>query len=161
MIVPSTSKVPAPILSSPKKESSEIIKQTSTIPTILAETQTPKITQLQPLSSGNGPKPMISKIINIDDVIKKMPGISISGITQTTGVTEGDIDDIIKREETETENDFEIRRRLTKKIVNIKEYKINKATAVVLGSMMINKAKIGIKYDQDIEEVLEGVKKLL
>jgi hypothetical protein len=136
----------------------------SSIQTISGEKEQPKTPffPLNPFSaSDSGPKPLVSKILDVEAELKKIPGMSIMGITESPGIIKPDINDILKREENETENDFEIRRRLTLKLASSPHFKINNSTAVVVATMMTNKAKLGLVYEENVEAVLDELKKAL
>ena len=72
-----------------------------------------------------------------------------------------DINDILHKETDETPEDFEARRRLTLRLTSIPNYKINNATAVTAGLMMMKKAKLGITYEPDIESALSYLTSLI
>lgn len=72
-----------------------------------------------------------------------------------------DINNIIIQDEFESDTDFEIRKDLTLKIANNKYYPLNNMTTVVMGRMLCNKMKLGVTYDDDIENILEMITKYI
>lgn len=66
-----------------------------------------------------------------------------------------DINNIIVQDEYESDIDFEIRKELTLKIANNKYYPLNNMTTVVVGRMLCNKMKLGVTYEDDVENLLE------
>lgn len=71
------------------------------------------------------------------------------------------IEDVLCRETSETLEEFEARRILTLKLASIPDYTINPITAVVIGSMMMKKARLGLEYDSNIEKSLAYLMELL
>ena len=115
-----------------------------------------------------------------DDILSKLNGINI---TLPNGNITININDIINKNVDENERDFEIRKRLTKKILNIElpktksdhdvlfgntesinmvkgvnlthtKEKINTITAINIGNMIMKKCKLGLKYDVETESVI-------
>ena len=68
-----------------------------------------------------------------------------------------DINDIIIQDEYESDEDFMIRKDLTLKIYNNEYYPLNNMTAVLCGRMLVNKMKLGVTYDDEVEKVLDIV----
>lgn len=68
-----------------------------------------------------------------------------------------DINDIIIQDEYESDEDFVIRKDLTLKIYNNEYYPLNNMTAVLCGRMLVNKMKLGVTYDDEVEKVLDIV----
>jgi hypothetical protein len=71
------------------------------------------------------------------------------------------IEDVICREGWETLQEFEARKILTLKLASIQDYKINNMSAVVIASMMMKKAKLGLEYDENIERSITYLMDLL
>jgi len=65
-----------------------------------------------------------------------------------------DINQIIIQDEYESDSDFLIRKELTLKIAHNKHYLLNNMMAVTCGRMIVNKMKLGVTYDADVEEIL-------
>ena len=116
-----------------------------------------------------------------NDILSKLNGLNI---TLPNGNINININDIINKNVDENERDFEIRKRLTKKILNIElpkpsdkasdkpsvqvdrggtpflpntKEKINTITtitAINIGNMIMKKCKLGLKYDVDTESVI-------
>ncbi len=68
-----------------------------------------------------------------------------------------DINDIIIQDEYESDEDFLIRKDLTLKIYNNQYYPLNNMTAVLCGRMLVNKMKLGVTYDDEVEKLLDIV----
>ena len=68
-----------------------------------------------------------------------------------------DINDIIIQDEYESDEDFVIRKDLTLKIYNNEYYPLNNMTAVLCGRRLVNKMKLGVTYDDEVEKVLDIV----
>lgn len=66
-----------------------------------------------------------------------------------------DINNLIIKDLYEDESDFIERKEVTLKIYN---YNVNPMTSVVLGRMIINKNKLGVTYDDDIENLISKFK---
>lgn len=75
--------------------------------------------------------------------------------------TEPTIEDVLCRETSETLEEFEARRILTLKLVSIPDYAINPMSAVVIASMIIKKARLGLEYDSNVEKSLTYLMELL
>ena len=89
-------------------------------------------------------------------VAKKIVG-NLSPITEA----EPTIEDIICRETWESLQEFQARKILTLKLEAIPDYKINNMTAVVIASMMMKKAKLGLEYDENVEKSITYLMELL
>ncbi len=115
-----------------------------------------------------------------NDILSKLNGLNI---TLPNGNINININDIINKNVDENGRDFEIRKRLTKKILNIElpkpksehvlfgntqgiamdqsgnlpntKEKINAITAINIGNMIMRKCKLGLKYDVDTESVIK------
>ena len=98
--------------------------------------------------------------IDLNALIEKMPGITITG-GKIPDIIPADINDILIKESSESDEDFEARKQLCFKLANIPDYKLNNRTCVVLSSMLIMKAKIGQTYERDVEAALTYVTNLL
>lgn len=71
------------------------------------------------------------------------------------------LDDILRIETGESNEDFAKRKDLTHKLANIKDFKVNNMTAMVAASMLIKKTKLGVTYDANIENALSYLLSLL
>jgi hypothetical protein len=98
---------------------------------------------------------------DIDELIIKMPGLTIQGVSPSLMVVGADVNDLFQKETGESDADYEARRILTLKIVSIPDFKVNNATALTLGYLMFKKAKLGLNYDPDIEHALMYIGNLL
>ena len=65
-----------------------------------------------------------------------------------------DIHDIIIKDEYELDIDFEIRKKLTLLLYNNNYYKLNNTTAVEIARLYMNKIKLGITYNDEVETIL-------
>ena len=117
-------------------------------------------TAVQPLAPPLAAQPT-AKTVDVEGILSKMSGINVSTITPPVGQIPADINDIIKKENDESPEDFEARRRLTLQLANIPDYKINNVTAVAAGLMLMKKSKLGIGYDADVEAALSYLTALL
>jgi hypothetical protein len=106
------------------------------------------------------PPPTVPRV-SPEELTRKLVGITIEGVTPAANLVAPDINDLLHKEADESEDDFEARRRLTLRLANIENYKLNNSTAVVLGHMMMRKSRLGIKYDTDIEAGINQVLKLV
>ncbi len=115
---------------------------------------------------------------NDNYILSKLNGLNI---TLANGNIDININDIITKNCDETQKDFEIRIRLTNKLLNIElpkqldkptdnptdkptdkpkvpgfnlPNKINTITAINIGNMIMKKCKLGLKYDVDTESVI-------
>lgn len=134
---------------------------------------TPTVTPLVPQLTGLAITPTKVPAINVlpgkpvlttaetEAIITKMPGINVSGITPATAQMSADIENLIQKEEDESPEDFEARRRLTLKLASIPDYKLNNSTAVVAGHLMMKKSKLGVTYDPDVEGAVTYLASLL
>lgn len=65
-----------------------------------------------------------------------------------------DINDIIIKDDYESEHDFEMRKKLTLLIANNQYYKLNNVTSVEMARLYMNKFKLGVTYNDEIENIL-------
>ena len=90
-----------------------------------------------------------------NDILSKLNGLNITLPDGNIGIN---INDIINKNVDENERDFEIRKKLTKNLLNIElintKEKINTITAINIGNMIMKKCKLGLKYDVDTESVI-------
>ncbi|CAH6420758.1 Hypothetical protein HVR_LOCUS1282 [uncultured virus] len=134
------------------------------VPATLTLTPTP---QLPPLTTAATPKVTalpgqgVSKTVDVATILAKMPGITVAGVTPAPAQVQADINDLFHKEEDETDDDFEARRRLTIKLASIPDYKLNNETAMVAGNIMMKKAKLGVSYDPDVEAAITYLAALL
>lgn len=115
---------------------------------------------VQPLAPVLAAQPT-AKTVDVEGILSKMSGINVSTITPLVGQIPADINDIIKKENDESPEDFEARRRLTLQLANIPDYKLNNVTAVTAGLMLMKKSKLGLGYDADVEAALSYLTALL
>lgn len=78
-------------------------------------------------------------------------------VDQEKTKSKGDLNDLITKDVFESSVQFEIRRQLTMRILQLKNPKINPNTALTLGHMIINKADLGLSYDSATESAIEQV----
>lgn len=146
------------------------IVQTVTPVTTLKLGTSPNISQLQGLiqvPQTMPPQPTIAtlpprsipKTVDVEAILSKMPGISVTAVAPSQ--VPADINDYVRKEADETPEDFEARRRITLKLSSIPDYKLNNTTAVVAGSIMMRKAKLGLTYDPDVEAAISYLTALL
>lgn len=91
----------------------------------------------------------------IDLILQNMPGINISD--NSINYQRESIDDLLQKESQESLKDFNIRKEITLKINNIKEPKIKNSTCVVIGLMITKKLRFGIKYEDNIENLIKYI----
>jgi archaellum component FlaC len=68
---------------------------------------------------------------------------------------------LLIQEDTESEKNFLMRKTLTKKIATLDNPKINWISAMVVSSMIMKKANLGVTYSKDIEEAITYLMNLL
>jgi hypothetical protein len=68
---------------------------------------------------------------------------------------------MFQKEAAENDDEYQARRILTLKIANIPDLKVNNVTSLSLGYLMSKKAKLGLSYHPDIENVLMYIGNLL
>ena len=108
------------------------------------------------------PKPVEKKAVtDISEIITKLEGISITGVTPPPADIPANIEDILLKEADETPENFEARKRLTYQVASIPDYGINPLAAVNIGHMWMKKTVLGITYDGDIEVALSRILTLL
>ena len=91
----------------------------------------------------------------IDLILQNMPGINISD--NPVNYQRENIDDLLQKESQESLKDFNIRKEITLKINNIKDPKIKNSTCVVIGLMITKKLRFGIKYEENIENLIKYI----
>lgn len=64
----------------------------------------------------------------------------------------------ILKDEYESEKDFKRRKELTLKLIDLN---FNQQTAIVSARMIINKEKLGVTYDKEIEKALQAMQALM
>ena len=124
----------------------------------------PQISQISQISQIPVQKTRKQKGLNaneIEEIISKMPNITVSSITSPTFQISPDINDLLQKEQDEDDDDFETRKSLTLQLASIPDYKINNATAVTAAHMMMKKSKLGIGYDPDMENAIAVLVTLL
>lgn len=90
----------------------------------------------------------------VEEIVRLLPGITISGSGRVTGSVPANIDDILQRESDETETDFATRKTLSHKLASLTGYPLNKATAVTIAALMMKKARLGLTYEPNVENAL-------
>ena len=104
---------------------------------------------------------VVDTTLDVESILSKMPGISVTAITPPPSQVPADINDIIQKEDAENDDDFEARRRLTLLLASIPDYRLNNATAVTAGHIMMKKSKLGVTYDSDVESAIAYLVALL
>jgi len=94
-------------------------------------------------------------------LIKKIKDKKINPKIASVVDVEPTIEDIMCRETWETLVEFQSRKILTSKLVSIPDYVINNMSAVVIASMMMKKAKLGLEYDENVEKSITYIISLL
>lgn len=113
--------------------------------------------QLQQLSGLKSAAPKT----NINEIIAKMKGVTVTGVSAATPNVAADLKDMLQKESDETIDDFEYRKVLTEKISTIPNVSLNNVTCVTLGLMIMKKAKLQVNYDSDIESVITYILEML
>jgi hypothetical protein len=138
------------------------LKKLSKVSPLLDETSliqpSPKI---QPLIQ---PSPKIQQLIqqspkiqqqntNLDEIyiLKRLNGVYVSN---PIGNVEDNINYIMEKNIGEDDGEYQIRWKLTRKI---KDLNISNLTAIKLGYMIMKKLRYGVKYDDDVEIILEKI----
>lgn len=93
-----------------------------------------------------------TSVKNVNELIARMEGIHIK---PTRGKAQPNIHALLYREATETPIDFAFRKALTLQLSEIEN--LNVTTAVVLGHMLMKKAKTNIKYNSEIEGAISYI----
>ena len=115
-----------------------------------------------------------SKTYTVKEISNMMPNIIIEDYNDNPlnidDVGELELDDLLQKESSESVNNFEIRKRLTYQISKINATttsttastssadafnRPNNVTSVILGHMIMKKMMLGVKYSQNIENVIE------
>jgi hypothetical protein len=91
---------------------------------------------------------------DIDTILQKMPGISINPAPNEENVNIT-INDLLKQESSESDDDFALRAELTIKLIDELNYKLNLNTAVTIGHIIMKKAKLNLTYDPDLEFAIQ------
>ena len=68
-----------------------------------------------------------------------------------------DINDIITQDEYESDAEFLARKNITLKISNLKEDQLNDMTSVTTARLIINRVKLGVTYEPDVEQLLDNL----
>ena len=89
-----------------------------------------------------------------------MPGITLVG-TPSEKIDNASIDVIMHKAEGESDVDYIARKALVDKLSTIPDLPLNLITAYQLGSMLFQKAKLGITYAPELEETLSYIVGLL
>lgn len=92
-----------------------------------------------------------------------LPGVVIAGITRPGLPVRPNLDDLLAREESESATEFEARRRLTYRLMDIDftGVRLNNVTAVIIGFLIMRKATIGLTYDANVEVVIRRIMEIL
>jgi len=99
--------------------------------------------------------------MNINEILSKMQGITISTGSEQPSVVPININDILIKETDETVEDFEARKILTHQLASIPDYKLNTYAAVTAGLIMMKKSKLGVSYTPDVEAAIGYLIELL
>ena len=89
----------------------------------------------------------------------KVLGLNVANLTSVPEQIQPEINQLLLKEIDETLDDFEARKQLTYKILSV--ITLNNVTAVTVGFMMMKQAKLGLKYDSEIEEAIIYIRNLL
>jgi hypothetical protein len=111
------------------------------------------VTQLPSIKKGPTPE-------EIATLVAKMPGITLVG-TPSEKIDNASIDVIMHKAEGESDVDYIARKALVDKLSTIPDLPLNLITAYQLGSMLFQKAKLGITYAPELEETLSYIVGLL
>ncbi len=133
----------------------------STLPQMLESTLTGSSLRSSTVSEqrvGRGSHGFSRGKISSEEILLMLPGLSITDPTENTNAT---IEDIMEREVDETIEEYMDRIILTRKLAIIPDYRLNAVTAVTVGSMIMKKAKLGIRYDNDMEGAISYLIALL
>ena len=107
------------------------------------------------------PAPATKKIdVDVEAIFAKMPGITITGTPGAPDIAP-DVNDLLIKDSSESDDEFEARRTLTLKLASIPDYKLNGSTCLTIGHMMMKKSKMGLTYDPDIENAIGYLMALL
>jgi hypothetical protein len=159
MVIPQVP--PPPKIAIPQVNLPKVTIPQVTVPLVIPQVVVPTTITVPTVPILGAITPATTKVggtINIEEILAKMPKLStIPPIASGSS----DINDIIQKQDSEDTDDFEVRKTLTLKLASIPDYKLNNVTAVTVGYMLMHKAKIGFKYDDDIESALSYLTELL
>lgn len=68
-----------------------------------------------------------------------------------------DINDLIVQDQYEATDLFLVRKAITLKIATLDDYPMNPMSAIVTGRLLCNKVKLGLTYDEHVEELLTAL----
>lgn len=68
-----------------------------------------------------------------------------------------DINDIITQDEYESDAEFLARKNITLKLAALEEYQLNPMTSVTTARLIINRVKLGVTYEPDVEQLLDNL----
>ena len=118
----------------------------------------PKIQQSPKIQPKIQQSPKIQTLIqqqntNLDEIyiLKRLNGVYVSN---PIGNAEDNINYIMEKNIGEDDGEYQIRWKLTRKI---KDLNISNLTAIKLGYMIMKKLRYGVKYDDDVEIILEKI----
>ena len=94
------------------------------------------------------------------EYLGKLSGLTIMGSTSETVQGSPDITVLLKKENGETEEVFQMRKRLTLRLAGIPNFPLNNLTAVTAARMAVNKATLAVKYAKQVEDILDYLLKL-
>lgn len=152
-------KVPPPPIAGTKLPPPPITSTVQPIPKLTLNVR-PGLGSTTPGLGSTTPTPSTPKF-STQELTEKLAGIDIAGVTPAPNPVSADINDLLHVEASESDEDFEARRRLTLRLATIPNYPINNSTAVTLGHMMMKKSRLGIMFDTDIESSINQVLKLV
>lgn len=87
---------------------------------------------------------------------KELPYISFPNIEYDNSININ-INDILTIDIDENIDIYNFRLELTKKILNLENYKFNNSSSVLLGRLIVKKLRLGIKYNNEIEEIIDKI----
>ena len=144
-----------PITSLPQSAQQSTLPQSTLPQPTLPQSAFPQSTVTQLPSIKKGPTPE-----EIATLVAKMPGITLVG-TPSEKIDNASIDVIMHKAEGESDVDYIARKALVDKLSTIPDLPLNLITAYQLGSMLFQKAKLGITYAPELEETLSYIVGLL
>ena len=135
---------------------------TAQVPTLttLPTAQVPTIPAIGGLVIAQPQLPPATKKVDVEAIFAKMPGITITGTPGAPDIAP-DVNDLLIKDSSESDDEFEARRTLTLKLASIPDYKLNGSTCLTIGHMMMKKSKMGLTYDPDIENAIGYLMALL
>jgi hypothetical protein len=98
----------------------------------------------------------------VEDILAPLSALTIGGTaSEKSGPVGAGISALLVRDVSESEEDFELRKRLALSFANLTVPKINDLTAVTAARMVVNKAKLGVTYSEREEIALNYLLRLI